>query len=352
MSFSNSKNLTSFSGGHALIIGTGTDIDGDLSSRFKSTINDAELIAEVLREPTLCAFPECQVKVLVGQDATRERIVTELDLLEDKLKSNHNGSTIVVFFSGHGQRSQEKTYLLPYGYTNEPLSTHAISGELLYSKLRLIAADKVLLLLNTCYSGGVMPKLGGDHDQPRGFRDLLNEDQIKRLSKGSGFGFLYSSQSSQESRTGYLSKSLDRKRYSPFTIGLAGGFSGKVKKKSNGLVYFCDLVTACTLYVSKKTNGNQIPDFDFKGDNFAVGLHKIELEGWRKLPQLGEGMVFDIETESDANEEEDGEHEEKKQPETRSPISNDVNVNNAYGFAFVGNVSFGENSKFSNNVNT
>lgn len=293
-----------FSGGYALVIGTGTDIKGNVSSKFQSTINDAEWIAQVLKEPLLCAFPSNQVKVLLGKDATRKRIYAELISLQE-LITDDESTTVVVFFSGHGLRFDNKTYLIPYGYEiNQMPDTHAIDGDLLYERLVMIGADRTLLLLNCCHSGGAVAKLGkndDDNDQSKVHLGPLTAAQIKRLSKGKGFALLSSSRPSQETETGYWSGNAG-KRYSPFTIGLSRGFSGKNKDDSDGLVYFQDLVTEATTYVSQKTKNRQIPHFDFKGDNFAVGRHKVGVANSGRFPLLGEDIVFDIESTEDDEE--------------------------------------------------
>lgn len=338
-----------FSAGYALVVGTGTNSKGKLHHSFRSTIHDAEWVARVLQHQSLCAFPRSQVKVLLGEEATRQNIITELDKLTLMIKThtirNEAGdgdkTTLVVFFSGHGYQDEE-TYLIPYGYNFKRMTpaADAISGELLHEKLMLSGADKILLLLNSCYSGGLAPKprLGED----RVLLGPLTKAHIKKLSKGTGFAFLSSAQSMQETQTGYLAN--NGKRYSPFTIGISRGFSGKGKRQSDGLVYVEDIMISCSIYVREKTKNEQVPLFEYTGDNFPVGLHKANTWSFNQFPLLGEDLVYDLDEVSDLESEE----EEKKYIPHRPTrtVQNSVyvrgSINVSQGHVILGS-SFGNN---------
>jgi len=177
--------------------------------------------------------------------------------------------------------------------TRPPLNEHAIAGSLLYEKLKLMESGRVLLLVNACYSGGVMPKLGEDDT---GIHMPLSPTQIKKLLQGKGFAYLSASLPSQKAETGYL-PSGSLKRYSPFTLGLARGFAGESKANDDdGLVYFSDLTTACVAYVNTKTKKRQLPHFDFKGDNFAVGYYRRGAA--KRFLLLGDNLKFDVEVDA------------------------------------------------------
>lgn len=346
----------------ALIVGTGTDSKGKASSRFQSCINDAEWLAQVLQEPMLCGYQKENIKLLVGEHATRKNILNELDAIKDRVLQFENEdeqptSTVIVFFSGHGLKAGEKTYLMPHGY-REPYEKHAIAGELLYEKFKLMESAKILLLLNTCYSGSVMPKLSSD-DQELPVHDSnqdtlgavlksipLDQKQMERLLKGKGFAYLCAAQSSQQSETGYLN-ALSHKRYSPFTLGLARGFTGanKVGSGVDSPVYFSDLASVCVAYVSSKTNKRQLPHFDFRGDNFAVGYYRAGSVS--RYPLLSGDVTFDIEADA-------VEIKEKKKIKPRisqKASSNRNTVTGVKGNYFSG-VNIGGNFKGMSKVNS
>jgi len=313
-----SENANRFTTGLALLIGTGTDATGKMSKRFRTTINDAEFLAQILKEPSLCAYPAGNVKTLLGEDATLERIMEEFDVIEKRVDESDEDFTVVVFFSVHGQREEEKSYLLPYGYKDcEPLEKNAIDGDLLNKKLKAIKSARILLLLNACYSGGVMDKLGSEINRPP-----LNEKQIKKLSEGKGFAYLCASQEMEQAETGYLANSKSIKRYSVFPLGLARGFCGtKTQVSNDGAVYVSQLATVCVAYVASKTSNRQLPSVDYKGDNFVVG-YKHETGALRNFPLLGDDVNFDIDNDC-------GENEEDKQRVKHSKISYEYSGFNA-----------------------
>jgi len=331
--------------GHALVIGTGTDTNGQLSPKFQSTINDAEWIADVLKNPSLCAYPEDNVKLLTGKCATLEHIISELDAIKKKTSAvagEANRGTVVVFFSGHGQKNEDEseTYLLPYGFNaDDDLDTHAINGDILFQKLGAMDAKRILLLLNSCWSGSVMPQLGKKPSMP------LSPRQINTLLKGEGFAYLSAAQPSQKAETGYVARQSS-KRYSPFTLGLARGFSGKGKKNDDeNTVRFSDLTTACVAYVTEKTKSRQLPHFDFKGDNFVVGYYKTgAADGY---PLLGDDEVK-VDVDEDVVEDED-KSKSKILPGTASIKVSGNSYNNVKGPIFAGIGSIGNNANFSYN---
>ncbi|RUP51053.1 hypothetical protein BC936DRAFT_150092, partial [Jimgerdemannia flammicorona] len=286
-----------FETGHALIIGTGTDVTGRYSPKYQSTINDAEWLAEVLKNPSLCAYPVRNVTLLLRENTTRQRIVEELEIIRKRISAmdgDERKHTVVVFFSGHGVSDGGKTYLLPFGFKyGDMLATHAIDGDLLYEKLRAIEADRVLLLLNSCYSGGVMPHLDTPAATP------LTPRQMKKLLEGNGFAYLSASQASQKAETGHLPRPFS-KRYSPFTLGLARGFSGKDKEENDDFLKVSHLIESCIAYVSSKTKDKQIPSFDYSGDNFVVGHYRAGASNGILL--LGDDIEFDIDVDNEESE--------------------------------------------------
>jgi len=70
----------SFLHGYALIVGVG-------HYRFAPylnvpcTVNDAEAVAKVLRDPHFCGYPPANVTLLTGEQATRDEVLTALDTL-------------------------------------------------------------------------------------------------------------------------------------------------------------------------------------------------------------------------------------------------------------------------------
>jgi hypothetical protein len=119
---------------------------------------DATDLAGVLRDPSACGYAPEHVMLLQESEATRVRILDELDRLAQRATRD---ATAIVYFSGHGGRSpgdRSESYLLPIdGAWGSPerLEATAISGQLLAGKLDAIGAERMLVVLDCCHAGGV-----------------------------------------------------------------------------------------------------------------------------------------------------------------------------------------------------
>ncbi|MCA6373559.1 MAG: caspase family protein, partial [Cytophagales bacterium] len=136
-----------FEQGYACVIGVGGDLP--------STVNDAMVFAKILKDPERCAYPESQVQVLTGEQATRANIITALETLASTTNAE---STVLVYFSGHGYQLSgaiKSYFLMPHGYDSKDLSETAISGSEFVGLLRDIPAQKLLVLLDCCHAGGL-----------------------------------------------------------------------------------------------------------------------------------------------------------------------------------------------------
>src|SRR5262249_55500024 len=97
-----------------------------------------------------CAYPKEQVRVLTGEGAQRDNIVSTLDWLA---RSAGQDDTALVYFSGHGTENPD-FYLVPYGFDWQNLTGTAVSGVEFTKLLRKIRAQKLLVLLDCCHAGG------------------------------------------------------------------------------------------------------------------------------------------------------------------------------------------------------
>lgn len=95
--------------GYALIVGVGGDLP--------NTVDDAEGLANILKDQVRCAYPSDQVQLLTDSEAGRDAVLTALDTLAQRTDED---STVVVYFSGHGYEVStsvdDKYFLMPYGY--------------------------------------------------------------------------------------------------------------------------------------------------------------------------------------------------------------------------------------------
>jgi hypothetical protein len=240
-----------FTPGHALIIGVGADLP--------TTIDDAQGLADILRDPARCAYPPAQVQVLTGAHATRAHILAALERLAQAAPAD---ATVIVAFSGHGYRviSDAGTayFLLPFGYDVANLSQTAISGSDFTARLRAIPAQKLVLLLDCCHAGGV-----GDAKGVTLAKAPLPPEAQALLAEGRGRVVLASSRASELSYAGTP--------YSAFTLALIEALCGTGVATPDGYVRVADLALHTRQMVPGRTQDRQHPVLHFEqADNFVV----------------------------------------------------------------------------------
>ncbi len=250
------KATASFDQGHALVVGVGADLP--------NTVDDAVGLADILREAGRCAYPPEHVHLLTGESATRERILGGLDTLS---QSADPGSTVLVYFSGHGYQVASPTgrfyYLMPYGYDLDRLYGTAVSGAEFTGRLRAIPARRLLVLLDCCHAGGV-----GEAKAPglELAKSPLPPEAHDLLAEGGGRVLIASSQEDELSFAG--------RPYSAFTLALTEALCGVGVAKQDGYVRVADLALHAREVVPGRTGGRQHPILHFEqADNFVLAYY-------------------------------------------------------------------------------
>jgi len=114
------KNI-SFKHGYALIIGVGADLP--------VTIEDAEAVYNIIVNQNYAAYPLTQTKKLIGKNANRENVLSELDQLILEVKKDPE-ATVIIYYSGHGGDVDGKGYyLLTHGWEFNRAEETGISSE-------------------------------------------------------------------------------------------------------------------------------------------------------------------------------------------------------------------------------
>jgi hypothetical protein len=245
-----------FNQGHALVVGVGADLPG--------TIDDAVGLANILQDPTRCAYLPGQVRVLTGSEATRDAVLAALNALAQTTNAQ---STVVIYFSGHGYRVTsppgEFYYLMPYGYELTRLYQTAISGAEFTGRLRTIPAQKLLVLLDCCHAGGV-----GESKSPglQLTKSPLPPEAPGFLAEGSGRVLIASSREDEVSFAG--------QPYSAFTLALIEALCGAGVAKKDGYVRVADLALHTRQVVPGRTRDRQHPILHFEqADNFSLAYY-------------------------------------------------------------------------------
>lgn len=248
--------VTLFERGYALVVGVGADLP--------NTIEDAIGLANILSEPSRCAYLSNHVHLLTGEQANRQNIFAGLDML---VQTADAASTVVIYFSGHGYLTQSPLgsiyFLMPSGYDVTQLYTTAISGSEFAAKLAAIKAQKLVVLLDCCHAGGV-----GDAKAP-GLtltKSPLPPEALRLLAQGAGKVLIASSREDELSYAG--------KPYSAFTLAIIEALCGAGVAKQDGYVRVADLALHARELVPRRTWEKQHPVLHFEhADNFVMAYY-------------------------------------------------------------------------------
>jgi len=116
--------------------------------QLHTAVKDANAIAEVLKEKY--GF---QTTLLTDASATRGKILDQIVTYETLLGENDN---LLIYYAGHGFQIKEadKSFWLPVDATS-PQSSNRISADDLTTGLATLKARHVLVVSDSCYSGGL-----------------------------------------------------------------------------------------------------------------------------------------------------------------------------------------------------
>jgi len=245
-----------FVNGHAVIVGVGADLP--------TTVQDAEGLGKILRDPQRCAYPTGQVRVLTEERSTRDQVLAALDRLIEVATED---AAVVIYYSGHGYEVSTTTgkeyFLMPHGYDLSHLSDTAIRGDELTQRIRAIRARSVLLLLDCCHAGGLDPTKAPGAQLTKA---PMPPEAQQLLAEGRGLVVIASSRANETSFAG--------KPYSAFTLALVEALAGEGAAKQDGYVRVADLAQYTGRRVPARTHDRQHPILSFEqADNFPVAYY-------------------------------------------------------------------------------
>lgn len=175
-------------------------------------------------------YPARNIAMLAEQEATRAGLSKTLNSwLPNRVKPD---STVFFYFSGHGAPDPKtgQAYLVPVDGDPEYLEDTAYPVKQLYAKLRGLKARRVLVALDSCFSGA-----GGRSVLARDARPLVSRVEMGDLASGGGMVALTASEGGQ------ISGAIDDEGHGAFTYYLLKGLNGAAKDAKGG-------VTAKSLY--------------------------------------------------------------------------------------------------------
>ncbi len=152
----------SFTQGHALVVGVG-QYQYVPAANVAQTSSDAANFASALTSRG--GYPPNQVTRLQDGAATRAALIAALQQLASIAQE---GDTVLFFYSGHGDIASDGSFNLTTTDTQLQngqikVGTGLSQGDFL-SLLRQIKAGRLLIILNSCFSGHLNPTLGFNAD--------------------------------------------------------------------------------------------------------------------------------------------------------------------------------------------
>lgn len=158
------KKAFSFGNYHALVIGNNKY---KLMRPLDTAVNDATTVGRLLRE-------QYGFKVRLLLDATREKILSELDTLREELTDQDN---LLIYYAGHGEldRRNESGHWLPID-AHPDRRTYWIPIITISEMLNVMTAKQLLVVADSCYAGTMTGSASGWLELGRN-----NEENLKLL---------------------------------------------------------------------------------------------------------------------------------------------------------------------------
>ena len=181
----------------ALVIGVGEFEDSSIPS-LNFTAKDARDFAGLIQDPNYGRFDPGRVRLLTDSEATTRNIKASLNWLARMAQPE---DLVVIYVSSHGSPRQYDTAGVSYIVTHDTVASDqdqiyatALAMEDLSEAVRYrIRAQRAVLLLDTCFSGGA------SREQPAGPGLGVSQQTMNRLGQGVGRVVITSSRADEQS---------------------------------------------------------------------------------------------------------------------------------------------------------
>jgi WD40 repeat protein len=230
--------------------------------------SDAESFTSKLLENSKGIFKSIHKREIYDSDATRENILLGM---RSMIASAKPEDVFVFYYAGHGTLNEDKEneyYIVPTDVTKlygDPaqLEAKGISATEIKNHLAQIKAQKQLVLMDACHSGGAINSM-------RVRAAASDERAIVQLARASGVAWLASSGTKQ------FATEFDELKHGVFTYSLLEALEGKADANGDGKV----TVNEIKLYMdervpdlTQKYNGqSQFPTSYLTGNDFPVSI--------------------------------------------------------------------------------
>lgn len=242
----------------AAVIGVSRYQDSTLSLQYADT--DAEAFGSYLRNELGVAASH--VLVLKNEQATRRRIIEAIgDWLPERSEKN---DTVFIYFAGHGNRDVGTAspdgldkYLLPYDAATSSYNSTSINFEDLKRQIGRIRAARIVLVLDTCFSGAAAGGRTVFDDAARTRGVLTDKFLLELAENGKGTVLLMASGVNE------LAFEPPELGHGVFTYFLLEGLRGKADDhpfgNADGMISVDEAYLYSSRKVREKTRNHQNP---------------------------------------------------------------------------------------------
>jgi carboxyl-terminal processing protease len=247
----------------ALVIGI-SDYREKVIPAVKYAKRDAEIMAGYLQN--VGGIPKTNIKVLTNEGATKSDLEAHIeDWLQRRVSER---STIFIYYAGHGapETQGREAYIVPYeGHPDFPSKLYPLRK--MYESLNKIPAKNVVVMLDSCFSGG-----GGRSVAKTGARPLVISVEDPILASGK-IMVLSAATGTQ------ISSDYDKAQHGLFTYYLLKGMGGEADSDINGTIEIGEMYD----YVRKTVSNTA--SIELNRDQTPVLLPSTEIAGDRlKIP--------------------------------------------------------------------
>ena len=218
-------------------------------------------------------YPEEHIIVRTNEHATRSDFEA---YLERWLENNvEKGSDVFVYYSGHGSPHPKsgQPFLVPFDGDPQYLDKTAYPVERMYQTLAKLPAEKVVVVLDSCFSGSGGRSIVAKGSRPVG---LTIESPSLPAMMGKKMVVFSASQNNQ------VSSAFQEKQHGLFTYFFLKGFQGSADNDKNGMVSVGELHDYVKTEVqrqSRRMNSEQTPQVTTAGatDSEMLNMSIVDL---------------------------------------------------------------------------
>jgi len=217
-------------------------------------VNDAVAFSNHLVEYN--QVPKENVVLLLDEEANLTRLRSALGIHMKNKASKED--MVIIYFAGHGATERDSTspdgdglekYLLPYDVDPKELYATAMPMEEISRLFSRIRSDRLVFIVDTCYSGAS----GGRTVSVADIRAGISDGFLDRVTGGKGKIILTASAANE------VSAESDEMQHGIFTHFLIKGLQGEADSDGDGLITVDEVYTYVSKQVPQATNQEQHP---------------------------------------------------------------------------------------------